>query len=181
MSCRRAFFTLIAGGALLYASAGSSWGAERSGVFGIELQTDKTTYKLHEPIKLRLTLHNIANEPMMLEYWEPWGMFVLRVLDAQDQTIASPGLFVGYREAPNYQFLYAPGEAHTAKFKDPFTNLITEWAPIKYWGYDLGVGTYQLSATAGRIGGFPENGGALQWFSISGKDRSNTVTVTVTQ
>jgi hypothetical protein len=29
MSCRRAFFALIAGGALLYASAGSAWGAER--------------------------------------------------------------------------------------------------------------------------------------------------------
>ena len=79
-------------------------------------------------------------------------MFVLRVLDAEDQTIGSPGV-LGYREAPTYQFLYAPGEAHTMKFKDPFTNLVTEWAPIKYWGYDLGVGTYQLSATAGRESG----------------------------
>jgi len=181
VTCRRAFFTLIASSALLYASAGSGWAAERSGVFGIELQTDKTTYKLHEPIKLRLTVRNNANEAMILENWEPWGMFVLRVLDAQDQTIASPGLLVGYREAPNYQFLYAPGEAHTLKFKDPFTNVVAEWAPIKYWGYDLGVGTYHLSATAGMIGGFPENGGARQWFSVSGKDRSNAVTITVTQ
>ncbi|MGB6413614.1 MAG: hypothetical protein WBF19_09730 [Candidatus Cybelea sp.] len=105
---------------------------------------------------------------------------MLRVLDAEDQRIGSPGV-LGYREAPNYQFLYAPGEAYTTKFKDPFTNLVTEWAPIKYWGYDLGVGTYQLSATAGMIGGFPEKGGAQQWFSISGKDHSNVVTITVTR
>jgi hypothetical protein len=105
----------------------------------VQLETDKTVYHTREPIKVRITIRNIAESEYGVRAFPPWLLSDLIIVDAQGKTVTPSvtpthpgfrgdskawGIAPGKRVVPGY---YALGNNVTFQ----------EWVPIAFWGYEL--------------------------------------------
>jgi hypothetical protein len=153
-----------------------------TGTFSIRMEAEKAEYRLGEPIKVRLTIHNNSGQTYRLSALAPWGMFGLEILDGHGDPLPSKGLAVGYRMSPSDLRRYPPGTTHTLTFAEPADNsTVGEWAPIDYWGYHVTEpGSYTLIAIPNNhLAVTLDTGG--YFFSLSNQNRSNAVRIKVSK
>jgi len=156
----------------------------RAGIFRTRLQSDKTLYRIGEPIKLRLTVTNITARPYGAMWLPEFANFKLIVANSQGRTLTSKGTRVGYNVSYGDIAQFPPGKTLVSKFVNPEAGnkSLSEWAPIEYWGYDLGEpGDYTITALPS-FGAFEviDNGKSTgSEFSISPADKSNVVHITI--
>jgi hypothetical protein len=150
--------------------------------FSIRMETDKAAYRLGEPIKVRLMIHNNSGQTYRLSALAPWGMFRLEILDGQGDPLPSKGLTVGYRMSPTDLRRYPPGTTHTLTFAEPAdSSTVGEWAPIDYWGYRLTEpGSYTLIAIPNNHLAVTLDAGGY-FFSFSNQNQSNAVSIKVSE
>jgi hypothetical protein len=165
---------------VLCASAQQADAVERSGVFVVGLETDRSTYALGQPIKLRFTIRNVTDGPIFATTNVPWAMFSLSVVDSGNQPLSTEGT-EGYRISSADHRRYASGTTITVHYTDRNTGLTTAWVPISFWGYNFTTpGRYVITATPHLLG-IPEGPAPQQWFTTSSDDRSNPVVITISR
>lgn len=179
-NCKRTLSFLLALMCMLCASARQANAVERRGVFIVGLETDRGTYALGQPIKLRFTIRNVTGSQIMATTNVPWAMFSLSIVDSKNQMLSTSGT-EGYRISPAYQRRYPPGAKVTLQYTDPSTNLTSEWVPVSFWGYNFAApGKYFITAIP-RLLGISQDAGPQQWFTTSSDDHSNTVPITISR
>jgi hypothetical protein len=120
-----------------------------NGLF-LQVETDKATYRLGEPVQVRITIRNDSATEYDVLAVAPWVLSDLVVFDA------TTGQKVSASITPTH-----PGFASRVSAWDltPGKSVITEyrtlgdltmwhkWSPIAFWGYGLSVpGSYTIGA-----------------------------------
>jgi hypothetical protein len=152
----------------------------RSGIFTIRIEASKAVYRLGEPIRVRISLHNNTGEHYAVQAVPPWGLCKLVVLNSQAAFLPSKGQYP-YRWSMIDISEYPPGRTATIEFSNPQnTSDFIEWVNIAYWGYVIKEpGNYTLLAVP-NVRAFPRTGpGKGEYFVTSETDKSDAVHIQV--
>ena len=150
-----------------------------SGIFELHLDTDKSSYKLGEPIYVLTAVTNATGDPYRVKAVPPWGMCNLIISnDLGELSPTRSGL--GYRWGMIDTAVDPPHTTHFISFFDYQQNKYGQWANINDWGYEITApGTYTIAAVSkveGMVMVGPSKG---EWFRSSESDKSNTVIIKV--
>ena len=156
-----------------------------AGIFVVRLESDKAVYQLGEPIRLRVTVRNNTPRRYAVMWMQVWGLCDLRILNGEGQSLASKGNRGGFVSGGADVVVFSPGEAIVADSLVPGTNALSEWANLKYWGYDLNrPGEYTITALP-TLGAWEVRGnqgsGAPEFITSAASDKSNAVHITVVE
>jgi hypothetical protein len=111
------------------------------------------------------------------------GLCDLRILNGEGQSLASKGNRGGFVSGGADVVVFSPGEAIVADSLVPGTNALSEWANLKYWGYDLNrPGEYTITALP-TLGAWEVRGnqgaGAPEFITSAASDKSNAVHIKI--
>ncbi|HEY1883529.1 MAG TPA: hypothetical protein VGG51_10865 [Candidatus Cybelea sp.] len=149
----------------------------RPNAIAVRLESDKPVYRVGEPIELRLILINRTSQAIIYANAPPpYAVSKLTVVNAAGNTVpttAPHGPQYGFESSMDPTEL-EPGKPFVMEYSDAETNGATgDWVDIKHWNYDIGPGTYRITASI-EIGAFGKN--AAQFTAAA---RSNEVKITV--
>ena len=140
-------------------------------LFSLHLEADKQTYRLHEPIKIRVSITNVAGAPYsILAGWPPAVMLPLVVQDGRGVPIAATSGRVGVARFCSQCGSYplAPGERVTLG-----------WMEISNFWYALTQpGTYSITTSLHGVG-FGRIPHGTEHFGMNGEDRSNPISIQI--
>lgn len=160
-----------------------------AGIFVVRLESDKAVYQLGEPIRLRVTVRNNTSRRYAVMWMQVWGLCDLTILNSEGQSLSSTGNRGGFVSGGADVVVFPPGEAIVADFLDFLDpqrrNALSEWANLKYWGYDLNrPGEYTITALP-TLGAWEVRGnqgsGAPEFITSAASDKSNAVHITVVE
>lgn len=151
----------------------------RSGAITARIESDKTAYRLGEPIRLRLWLMNTTGSEIDYIAAAPYEISDLHVLKDGHQLSPSEGRGPCFCQGRVYAIPLQPGKSVLVEYNDKRNSgALSEWAYIRDWGYELSdPGYYSLSVspTVNAIGMTgPE-------FRTSAAGRSNVLHITITK
>ncbi len=156
----------------------------RAGIFVVRLESDKAVYQLGEPIRLRVTIRNNTPKRYAVMWMQVWGLCGLTILNSEGQSLSSTGNRGGFVSGGADVVVFSPGETIVAGFPDPQRrNALSEWANLKYWGYDLNrPGEYTITALP-TLGAWEvrnnQGSGAPEFITSAASDKSNAVHIAV--
>lgn len=147
-------------------------------IFRIQIASDKQRYKDGEPVRLRLSITNLTDQEYRFQYWPPWRLCDLQIIDAQGTLLTTPG---SWGAQGSWILIHVkPGLSVAASFWDNESNQMSEWADLKFWGYHLGPGSYTITAIPEIYGfGYPDKG-SLGTFAMPKSEESEPIALTVT-
>jgi hypothetical protein len=110
--------------------AGSAEAQQGVSSMEIRLESDRATYRMGEPVTLRLTLINASSHAIRMRPSTPSGAAKLVVLDAHGKKV-EPNLWPSFHFAGGPHITVQPGE-HL-----PVRGINGETISLTEWGYDL--------------------------------------------
>jgi hypothetical protein len=137
-------------------------------VFGIHLQSDKPTYKLGEPIALRVSIVNLTDQTYVARNMDVTALSKLLILDVRGNPIGPPAVRGSRFYMAGLDF--PPGR--TMNFR---------WTDLSQWGVDLTEpGKYTIVAIANISASRRMPSGVLRdSFVTTDADRSNPVGIEI--
>ena len=161
------------------ATAASSSYSQRNDIVGVEIQSSSATYKVGEPVLLRIGLKNLsAANYLFCRDGPPW----------REENLVAGQVVTGERDTRNYKTIVpcikvSPGQIHWLNFGG------TEWTDIGYWSIHLGPGTYRLQGIPFVAGELYQStfsrditaAGAGKFVTDFRTPNSNTLTITIVQ
>lgn len=150
----------------------------RAGVISIRLESNKTVYRLGEPIELRVTLVNHTAQEYIIGMVPPWWLCRLSVRNEKGQAVR-PTLRNMYGVAGG-DFTYVLPAHGTVS---PTFSAPRAWADIKYWLYDLDKpGTYAIVGSPTEFSAYEVSGHHLgSRFAVSPAASSNAVHIRIVE
>jgi hypothetical protein len=144
------------------------------GIFAIHLETYKSRYRVNETIGIRVAIRNNSSEDYVSANLPVWVLCSLAIFDEQNKPVQG-----GSNGGPGYR-LGGAGiryRAGTTEFMGSARSwpLVDDWAPLDYWGYALGTGTYTITA----VSNFTTWTGAPNAPRFTFSESSNSVKITV--
>jgi hypothetical protein len=150
----------------------------RSGIISIRLESNKTVYRLGEPIELRVTLVNHTAQEYIIGMVPAWSLCRLSVRNEKGQALR-PTLRNMYGVTGG-DFTYVLPAHGTVS---PTFSAPGAWADIKYWLYDLDKpGTYVIVGSPTEFSAYEVSGHHLgSRFVVSPAASSNTVHIKIVE
>jgi hypothetical protein len=142
---RRFAFSLTA--VISIALVGTPLGAQRSTASStddgrsvrLRIETDRSTYRAGDTIRIRLTFTNGASTPIRFRATAPWRDALLRVIDGAGRVVTPT------REPNDVSWVSGPGDELRPGQARVWTSRGNEWSPLRTWGYRmLGPGSYTI-------------------------------------
>lgn len=149
----------------------------RSGVITARLESDKSVYRVGEPILLRLTLINRTGQTVFYGVLPPYVLSTLEVLDAERRALSpSGGLGPRIFEGRGNSMPLVPGKPVVVEYDRSGRGDFRDVADIKDWGYVLNQpGKYTIVAHLE----VEAIGASEQTFVTSPNDKSNAVHIEI--
>jgi hypothetical protein len=126
---------------------------ERAGMavdgFALRLSTSSATYKVGEPILLKLELINQSSGPLVIQPLTPWDAAELIVLRNGSEKVHASGSPSPKHWKSIAQMQLNPGETYAFRSWQPDApSGVAYFHPLSYWGYQqLPAGQYTIFAT----------------------------------
>jgi hypothetical protein len=157
-------------------------GPALSGIFSIRIESNKPVYRMGERIELRTTLINNTPKNLGVVPGPPYMLSDLIILNGQGHPIPSSGKRCCVRAGGAMREFHGE-KAITLEYNDPENrNEVSEWADIRYWGYDLRrPGGYTITAipTLRAFGRSEDMRSIGPEFVTSDLDKSNNLHITI--
>jgi hypothetical protein len=156
----------------------------RAGVFGLRIESNKTAYRLGEPIRLRVTLRNNTDEHLAVIGAPPAGLCDLRILDGRGRPLPRVGARQTKLPRDGVGAIDFPArKSMVLWWADPAKHLaIEQWVDVASWGYDIDrPGSYTITAfpTLDAFVRSEQNSGIGASFTTSQGDASNRLRISV--
>jgi hypothetical protein len=106
----------------------------------VQVETNRTTYRIGDSVKVRLTLQNVSAEPVKIMRDVPRRLVRLRMMDRNGKLVEPDGSRVTQRFVGSQRpFTLKGGEALTLRWQGQ------EWMDLHEWEYGLKApGTYTI-------------------------------------
>jgi hypothetical protein len=183
-----AYCVAIASLALAYApqfAMAATTFAQRNDLITVVLQSSAPTYRVGQPVLVRVGLKNLTGQTYLLYDGPPWRMVNLVATDSKNEVLT------GERDTTTYRTItpmvaVQPGQTHWLGFEGNEN----QWSDLEqHWSLKLGPGEYHIQAIPFAGGevyqGLPARGAAppaVGAFITGGKTiNSNTLTIQITQ
>jgi hypothetical protein len=138
-------------------------------VFAIQVATNKQTYRLGEPIEVRVSITNLTDQPYAIYYIPAWALSGLKVVDSRGEQIAVTKPQIIGRGDPRNRYNFAPRETISLGQID-----------IGQFGYNLTEpGSYIISASLHGAGFRNTPDGSLDKFGLSGEEKASPVRIEI--
>ena len=133
----------------MLAATPSPW-TERNDILSVRVESDRATYGLADPIKLRITVKNIS--PLTVNFFNgsPWREVSIAIMGES----GNPVPMTGAADTVTYHNLIGggareikPGQTITLQWAGQ------EWSTLDHWGYSLkSAGEYSIRAVPHIVG-----------------------------
>jgi hypothetical protein len=147
----------------------------RAGIISIRLESNRTTYRRGEPIKLRLMLVNNTNKYYaIMQVATPWWLCHLSIRDAHGQSIRMTLNRLGVSGNGDIMYTLPPDGSV------PALSGLQAWTDLNSWGYALSrSGDYTIVGSP-TIDALERIGHRLgNQFTVSPTETSNTVHIKI--
>jgi hypothetical protein len=125
--------------------------AQKSGSDGaptvrVEIETDKTHYRIGDSVMVRLTLHNTSSQPILFQNETYTGLVDLRVIDQAGHSVGPTVSPLGVRVSGPLR-TFPAGESMTLLYwRAPPQR---EWLNLRDWGFEIPKpGRYRILGTS---------------------------------
>lgn len=137
------------GSSRLLAAAPSPW-AERNDILSVRIESNRATYGIADPIKLRITVKNISSRTVEFFDGSPWHEVSITLKDKSGNLVPMSGA----ADTVTYHTLIGggareikPGQTVTLQWAGQ------EWSTLDHWGYSLkNAGQYSIRAVPHLVG-----------------------------
>ena len=151
----------------------------RSGVIMARIETDKSSYRVGEPIKIRLTLENVTQQQIYYIAAAPYEISDLHVSENGQRLLVSGGRGPCICEGSVSSIPLPPGKPIIVEYNDRRSNgALRQWAYIQDWGYNLTQPGYYSLAVSPAVNAIGATGPE---FRTSSAGKSNVLHITITK